>query len=201
MSEPTTWWRLVAAREVTTRVRDKTFLISTAVLVALVFGGIIIGSVVGGRPASYDVAVTDQAGTRLVALTQDQLRAQSGDDEAEVTATEVDDNADARAAVDDEDVDAALLPTRNGFDIVGRDEVPSDLLRRPRAQSRCWFLVFLVVGFLALASLWSVAGSLATRQEDLQATTVPGQALLIVPYLIAVTERSRLRRLYRSRLP
>ena len=49
-----------------------------------------------------------------------------------------------------------------------------------------WFLAFFVVGFLALASLWSVAGSLATRQEDLQSTTVPGQALLLVPYLIAV---------------
>ena len=54
-----------------------------------------------------------------------------------------------------------------------------------------WFLAFFVVGFLALASLWSVAGSLATRQEDLQSTTLPGQMLLLIPYLIAVTGNDR----------
>jgi ABC-2 type transport system permease protein len=54
-----------------------------------------------------------------------------------------------------------------------------------------WFLAFFLVGFLALASLWSVAGSLATRQEDLQATTAPGQGLLLVPYLVAVAGGDR----------
>ncbi|VFA96646.1 ABC transporter permease [Nocardia cyriacigeorgica] len=36
-----------------------------------------------------------------------------------------------------------------------------------------WFVVFFVVGFLALAGLWAVAGSLATRSEDLQSTATP----------------------------
>jgi ABC-2 type transport system permease protein len=54
-----------------------------------------------------------------------------------------------------------------------------------------WFLAFFVVGFLALASLWSVAGALATRQEDLQATAMPMQVLLVVPYLIAITGHER----------
>jgi ABC-2 type transport system permease protein len=54
-----------------------------------------------------------------------------------------------------------------------------------------WFLAFFLVGFLALASLWSVAGSLATRQEDLQATTAPGQGLLLIPYLVAVVGNDR----------
>jgi ABC-2 type transport system permease protein len=54
-----------------------------------------------------------------------------------------------------------------------------------------WFLAFFLVGFLALASLWSVAGSLATRQDDLQATTAPGQGLLLIPYLVAVAGGER----------
>jgi len=54
-----------------------------------------------------------------------------------------------------------------------------------------WFVAFFAVGFLALASLWSVAGSLATRQQDLQATTVPGQVVLLVPYLIALSGDDR----------
>jgi ABC-2 type transport system permease protein len=45
-----------------------------------------------------------------------------------------------------------------------------------------WFVVFFVLGFLALASLWAVAGSVATRQEDLQSTTLPVQAVLMIVY-------------------
>jgi ABC-2 type transport system permease protein len=36
-----------------------------------------------------------------------------------------------------------------------------------------WFVVFFLAGFVALACLWAVAGSLASRTEDLQATTTP----------------------------
>lgn len=322
MSSSTAWWRLVAAREVTTRVRDKTFLISTAVLLLLVLGGIVVGTLVGGGPARYDVAVTEPSGARLAAVTEDQLRALPGEGDSIVEVTEVDQAAAARYAVDAEEVDAALLPTGDGFEIVGRDEVPGDLAAAAQsglsllalqenaqeagttvetltagstlsqtttaegavsadaaagiafvmallffvtaigfglaiAQSvvvekenriveilaatvplrallwgkvlgnsllalaqvlavalaavvgllvlgaegldmipavgvaGLWFLAFFVVGFLALASLWSVAGSLATRQEDLQSTTLPGQMLLLIPYLIAVTGSDR----------
>ena len=44
-----------------------------------------------------------------------------------------------------------------------------------------WYVVFFVLGFVALASVWSVAGSLASRQQDLQGTTAPLQILLFAP--------------------
>lgn len=43
-----------------------------------------------------------------------------------------------------------------------------------------WFLVFFLVGFLSLACVWAVAGSLASRSEDLQSTTMPMTFVLIV---------------------
>ncbi|MEV0683976.1 ABC transporter permease [Nocardia sp. NPDC050378] len=43
-----------------------------------------------------------------------------------------------------------------------------------------WFIVFFVVGFLALASLWAVAGSLSTRSEDLQSTSTPLSMLIMI---------------------
>ncbi|QYJ04195.1 ABC transporter permease [Nocardioides panacisoli] len=46
-----------------------------------------------------------------------------------------------------------------------------------------WFLVFFVVGFLALACLWAVAGALASRIEDLQSTSAPLTILLVVMFL------------------
>lgn len=36
-----------------------------------------------------------------------------------------------------------------------------------------WFVVFFLAGFISLACLWAVAGSLASRTEDLQSTTTP----------------------------
>jgi ABC-2 type transport system permease protein len=48
-----------------------------------------------------------------------------------------------------------------------------------------WFLLFFLLGFLMLACLWAAAGALADRQEDLQATTVPLQVLVFVPFFTA----------------
>ena len=42
-----------------------------------------------------------------------------------------------------------------------------------------WFLVFFAIGFVALACVWAVCGSLASRTEDLQATTMPMTMLLV----------------------
>ncbi len=42
-----------------------------------------------------------------------------------------------------------------------------------------WFLVFFLVGFVALACVWAVCGALASRNEDLQATTTPMSMLLV----------------------
>ncbi len=50
-----------------------------------------------------------------------------------------------------------------------------------------WYVVFFVLGFVTLASLWSVAGSLAGRQQDLQGTTAPLQVLLMAPYFVSIT--------------
>lgn len=43
-----------------------------------------------------------------------------------------------------------------------------------------WFLAFFLAGFIALACLWAVAGSLASRAEDLQSTSTPLTMLMLV---------------------
>ena len=68
-----------------------------------------------------------------------------------------------------------------GLAITGRRELLTGI-----SWAALWYVLFFVLGFLALAALWSVAGSLASRQEDLQATTMPGQLILIVPYFMSV---------------
>ncbi|MFC8799476.1 ABC transporter permease [Promicromonospora sp. NPDC057138] len=47
-----------------------------------------------------------------------------------------------------------------------------------------WFVVFFTVGFVAVAALYAVAGSLASRTEDLQYTTSPLMMLLMAVYIV-----------------
>lgn len=305
-------WRLVAEREVTTRVRDKAFLGSTAFTLLLLIGVFVITSLVGGGPDEYDVAVTSPQDESLVAAAEPLLQQRS--EGATVDARVVDDRDAAETLVRDGDVDAALLPTDDGYEVLGDDGVDAQLstalsgavagqamqanaaaedvdlealyagttveerlLDRNADESGArslvafafaliflltamtfgmtiaqsvvqekesrvveilaaavplrallwgkiagnsvlalgqillmagvgvaglvltgrddllagigpaivWYIVLFVLGFLALAALWSVAGSIASRQEDLQSTTLPGQLILFVPYFIA----------------
>lgn len=63
-----------------------------------------------------------------------------------------------------------------------------------------WYVVLFILGFVSLAALWSVAGSLASKQEDLQSTTLPGQMLLFVPYFVSVLAGEGVRTVF-SMLP
>lgn len=54
------------------------------------------------------------------------------------------------------------------------------------AASAGWFVVFFLVGFGALACLWAVAGSLATRNEDLQSTTPVLTTILMVAMFVGL---------------
>lgn len=50
-----------------------------------------------------------------------------------------------------------------------------------------WYLVFFLAGFVALACIWAVDGSLASRSEDLQSTTMPLTMVLVVALFIGIS--------------
>ncbi|KAA1378620.1 ABC transporter permease [Aeromicrobium fastidiosum] len=305
-------WRVVAEREITTRVREKTYLYSALFMVVGVIAIVVLTSILGGRPTDYTVGVTDQTSAGIVS--QASAVVDRSDDGSTARAKELASTAAAEKAVKDGDVDAALIATDKGYEVVGDDEVDSTLsaalssvattqalqsnaqeqgvdlqqlqsgttvserLLDPKAsddggrqlaayvflilfyitaitfgmsiaqsvvqekesrvveilaaavpiRAMLWgkiagntllafaqilllavagiaslaavgqtdllsalgpavgmYVVFFVLGFVALAGLWAVAGSLASRQEDLQSTTMPGQVLLFAPYIIA----------------
>lgn len=47
-----------------------------------------------------------------------------------------------------------------------------------------WFVAFFALGFIALAALWSAAGALASRVQDIASTTMPLQVVLLAGYLL-----------------
>jgi len=50
-----------------------------------------------------------------------------------------------------------------------------------------WFIAFFTVGFVALACLFAVGGALASRVEDLQATTAPVTTILMLIYFASIS--------------
>lgn len=311
---PTLVWRIVAEREMTTRLRDKTFIGATLFTLLFLIGFFVISSIVDGGSDEHDVAIVARADTRIVEAAEATLRA-SDSPGSTITVERVDDVRAAERLVRDGEADVALVRTGAGYELVGDDEVDPVLgnplsgavaqdvlsdnaaaqgvdlaeltentqvdqrLLDPNAdesgarrvvafafalvffmtalgfgmtiaqsvvqekESRvveilaaavpiramlwgkiigntllalgqvvllvvvglvglavtgrrelmsgiswaaAWYVAFFVLGFLTLAALWSVAGSLASRQEDLQATTLPGQMILLVPYFASV---------------
>ncbi|MFI6825549.1 MULTISPECIES: ABC transporter permease [unclassified Kribbella] len=302
-------WMLIAEREITTKLRDKTFIGSTVVMLFIVMVAVILPAVLAGRGGADKIAVVDDAGAKVV----QQASTTKGGDGFEVIRAA--DRPAAEQLVTDGDVKVALLPDADGYVVLGKDRVDSGLegalreaasavgmeknaagagltptelragtkvqleLLKPgplpdivsdfvniglalvfymtalgfgmmiaqsvvqEKESRVveilaaavpirsllwgkvlgntvlalsqivviaaasligllatdqadilevvapvagWFVVFFVLGFVALAGLWAVAGSLATRQEDLGSTTLPGQMILMIPFFFSV---------------
>ncbi|TRY18837.1 ABC transporter permease [Tessaracoccus rhinocerotis] len=55
-----------------------------------------------------------------------------------------------------------------------------------------WFVLFFVVGFAALSTLWAATGAMATRVQDINNTTMPLMMILMVVYLAGFFARGSL---------
>ncbi|MCO7239918.1 ABC transporter permease [Aeromicrobium sp. CnD17-E] len=304
-------WKVVARREIDVQVRTKSFRIGLLVTVVGIVATIVGVHWFQNRDTTQTVAVVEPAAAAVVKAA-DQL---AGDDTLTIRSKDVSDTAAAERAVKDGDVDAALLATDDGYELVGERDIDATVQQSVTAAVRAtalqenaaaqdvdlsaldagtttserlldrgaddgglrqatsfvfvllfyltaivlgmgiansvtqekesrvveilaaavpirqllwgkvvgntalavlqivsyaaagvvgllltgqtgaldvvglpmlWYVVFFLVGFVALASLWSVAGSLASRTQDLQSTTMPAQMLLLVPYFLAI---------------
>jgi ABC-2 type transport system permease protein len=101
--------RLVAGREISTRIRDKTFLISSAVILVVVLGAMVFQAVVASGANDVTVGVVGDAGSLKPALV-----AQGDAVGADVTVRTLADEAAARRAVLAGDVDGALVDGSGG---------------------------------------------------------------------------------------
>ncbi len=96
--------RLVAGREISTRLRDKNFIISSIVIIVVLIGVMAFQVVVGSGSDEGRLGVVGDASELGPAI-----QAQGEAVGVDVTIVPLDDEAAARAAVEDEDVDGALL--------------------------------------------------------------------------------------------
>jgi len=96
--------RLVAAREVSSRIRDKNFIVSSVVIIVLLLGLLAFQVVAGSGDSGSRLGIVGDDG-RLGAAVQAQAEAVGVD----VEVVDYTDEAAARAAVEDEEVDGVLL--------------------------------------------------------------------------------------------
>ncbi len=101
--------RLVAVREMSTRIRDKTFLVSSAVMILLILGVLVFQVVLNSGDGGSRLGVVGGAG-QLGPV----LEAQGESLDVDLTVVELADEAAARAAVEAEEVDGALLGATGG---------------------------------------------------------------------------------------
>jgi ABC-2 type transport system permease protein len=112
---PATW--LVAEREIRMRLRSKSFLISTGILMLIVLGGVVAGGLFGGSTSLTKVAVVGSAVSAV-------------ENTGAFEITESASVADAEQLVRDGDVEAAVVPSEGtvGLTVIGLEEAPSDVV-------------------------------------------------------------------------
>jgi ABC-2 type transport system permease protein len=119
---------LVARREITERAREKSFLVSTGVTLAIVLIGSVLPNLLGfGGPASFTVAVTDRDSWPVAQLAA--REATGFDTKLNVRLLN---GADARSALAAGDVDVVL----SGRGVAGREQPDDELVSILQAANR-----------------------------------------------------------------
>jgi ABC-2 type transport system permease protein len=108
--------RLVAAREISTRIRDKTFIASSVLMIVLILGVLVFQVVVNSGEDTSRIGVVGDPGQVGTAL---EAQGEALDLDVEVVRFGTDD--EARAAVGTEDVDGALVGGAADPELVLRD--------------------------------------------------------------------------------
>ena len=169
--------KLVAAREISARLRDKNFIISSIVIIVVLVGLL-----------AFQVAINSGTETTRVGVVADRpayaaaVEAQAGALDVDVEVTEYDDDAAARTAIEDEDVDGALV-------VAGDD---AELLVQQAAGGSLQAVVQGAVAQLALAEQLAEAGITSLDVPEVAVTALDpdadadGQQVIVAIIGIAV---------------
>lgn len=120
-----TTWLVVARREVVTKLTDRTFLLSTFGLIALL--AIALGAQVflANQTTEYAVVTSSQSAHEMAE--QVKTLAEASDDKVTVTLSAAEDDASATRLVRADEADAWLHERQGGWELTGADEVSGEL--------------------------------------------------------------------------
>ena len=78
------------------------------------------------------------------------------------------------------------LALLSGVGLIGLQFMELDLRLPGLAEAVLWYLPFFLLGFLSLACIWAAAGALASRIEDVQATSMPLTFVLVSVFVVGI---------------
>lgn len=118
-------WRFVAAREVSVKLRDRNFLVSTALMLVLVVAAIGFQFIAAGHEDTKKIAVQNPAATKLVS-SADQL-ADTADGKLKLQSHQVDSAQAVEDQVSSGKADAGLVRAGDGWRLIGKSSRNTDL--------------------------------------------------------------------------
>lgn len=118
-------WLVVMVREITVKLTDRNFLLSTGLTLLLIVASVAVSAFFGSRTSDFTVAVPSGEAREIVESGVPTIEADDSGDTLE--AQDAADEDAARQAVRDGDADAALLPDGDGWVVVGLEEVDETL--------------------------------------------------------------------------
>ncbi|MET9829088.1 ABC transporter permease [Streptomyces sp. NPDC006385] len=116
-------WRIVTAREISVKIRDRGFLLSTLATLAVILGAVGLQFYIASTAGKITVAAVAPASTELVK--QAETLADQADQDIDITLRKESSEDAVRAAVRSGDVDAGLLRTPAGWTLLGDTDTDS----------------------------------------------------------------------------
>ncbi|AXE39067.1 ABC transporter permease [Acidipropionibacterium virtanenii] len=152
-------WQIVSGREISAKLHDKAFIVSTVTTLLLVVLGFAASFLFTGRSQTTTVAVLDDQGARIVSTAQ-QINRSSGSDDT-IKALKVSSQAQAEQKMDAEEADVLLERTGGSWRLSGLKSAPSQTSSSTQALARA----------VSAAGLAQTAQQLGVSSERLTAGT------------------------------
>ncbi|GGB30868.1 hypothetical protein GCM10011492_21720 [Flexivirga endophytica] len=118
-------WRLVAVREVSVKLRDRNFLVSTALMLVLVVAAIGIQFAFAGHTDTKKIAVPNATASKLV--TAADRMADTADAKLELQPRQADSAKSVTEMVSDGTADAGLVRSGDGWRLIGKSSRNTDV--------------------------------------------------------------------------
>ncbi len=157
-------WLIVTLREVTVKIRDKSFVISTLITLALIVGSIVVSGFMADRTTEATVAFENRGETAVLVSAANELAAKQ-DQKIVLTADPVASQDAALEALRTKNADLVLTATADGYSLTGLSDVPGSVEK-------------LIADAASAQALESNAGKLGTSVESLTAGSTITPVLL-----------------------
>ncbi|GAA5226648.1 ABC transporter permease [Paeniglutamicibacter antarcticus] len=119
-------WMIVTLREVTVKIKDKSFIISTAITLALIIGSVVFAGIMGDKTTTASVSFT-QGSTASELLASANELATSTEQKIVLEPSPVGTEEAGLQALRDKDTDLVITATDGGYTLTGLTEVDASV--------------------------------------------------------------------------